>query len=254
VYPIDFNYSCDFNLLQNAEDNLVDELFNTAPDHGGYFLHALFPRTYIDVNRSLHDIDQELLSEEWPELIKPSSRAHSGIGLIRRLLKPGLLVYDRKLNVKEIEHRIQNYYIPYHDVLDTLIDDLHYKYGQTWHVNCHSMPTDSILGPKVDFVLGDRDGTSCDLDFTHTIRDYLVGRGYKVAINNPYKGVELIRRYSSPTSGRHSIQIEINKALYWNEEKVKKTSHYKNLQFELNQLIAFCCEYVDSKLVNLAAD
>jgi N-formylglutamate amidohydrolase len=253
-YPENFNYSCEFNELQQAEDNMVDELFSEAPASGTYLLHALFPRTYIDVNRSLHDIDHELLCEPWPEKVLPSSRAHSGIGLIRRLLKPGILVYDRKLSVSEINARINDYYMPYHDALDSLLSELHYKFGQVWHVNCHSMPSDIISGQRVDFVLGDRDGTSCDLEFTHALRDHLVGAGYRVNINNPYKGVELINRYSAPSRGRHSLQIEINKALYWNEAENRKTSHYADLKSEIDKLITFCADFVDSRLVNLAAD
>ena len=35
--------------------------------------------------------------------------------------------------------------------------------------------------------------------------------------NHPYKGVELVRRYSAPAQHRHSIQLEINRKLYMDE-------------------------------------
>ena len=35
--------------------------------------------------------------------------------------------------------------------------------------------------------------------------------------NHPYKGVELVRRYSNPAEHRHSIQLEINRRLYMDE-------------------------------------
>ena len=41
--------------------------------------------------------------------------------------------------------------------------------------------------------------------------------GYRVKVNDPYKGVELVRAYSDPKAGRHSLQIEINKRLYMDE-------------------------------------
>ena len=94
-----------------------------------------------------------------------------------------------------------------------------------------------------DFVLGDRNGTSCDINFTHGIRDFLKGLGYKVAINDPYKGVELVKRYSDPARGRHSLQIEINRALYMNEETFEKSKNYKKLKADITKIIEFCGEY-----------
>lgn len=262
-YPEDFRYSCSFEVLEKAEDNYVDDLFTNAPAHGGALLCALFPRTYIDVNRAVDDIDPDLLEEDWPHEINPSGRAHAGIGLIRRVVKPGIPVYSRKLSVSEICHRIESYYKPYHEQLDQLIDEAHYNFGQSWHINCHSMPqsggfsrvlSHSALNNMPDFVLGDRDGTSCELDFTHSLRDFLKGLGYRVTINNPYRGVELVRRYSSPATGRHSIQIEINKGLYWDEHQNKKSKNYSALKDDIEKLIQYSAGYVSSNLADMAAD
>jgi N-formylglutamate amidohydrolase len=35
-----------------------------------------------------------------------------------------------------------------------------------------------------------------------------------VKVNDPFKGVELVRAYSNPAAGRHSLQLEVNKRLY----------------------------------------
>ena len=49
-----------------------------------------------------------------------------------------------------------------------------------------------------DFVLGDRDGTTCEPEFTAFIATTLAEMGYAVAINDPYKGVELVRKSRPP--------------------------------------------------------
>lgn len=266
IYPEDFGYACPFRLLQKAEDNYVDELFAAAPHYGSTLLCALFPRTYIDVNRSESDIDKTLLRDDWPHPAKPTVRSHAGIGLIRRLLQPGLPVYDRKLQARDIIHRINHYYKPYHKALETLMDEAHYRYGQVWHINCHSMPSataiplqssaSSVSKQKSlpDFVIGTRDGTSCAAEFTDIVRHTLENMGYNIAVNDPYKGVELVRRYSRPSAGRHSLQIEINKALYWDEASGIKSINYNILKDDINRLIEACAAYTESKLVNLAAD
>lgn len=264
-YPEDFDFTCNKALLEKAEDKFVHELFENVPDHGGVLLSALFPRSYLDLNRAGDDIDPELLDGEWPtpETMNPSNRSFAGIGLIRRLVKPGEPVYDRGLTPEEIKHRIDTYYTPYHETLEKMLDGAHYKFGQVWHINCHSMPSaGKRLGAQgrvnpfqtPDFVLGDRDGTSCDLDFTHAMRDFLKSLGYKVSINDPYKGVELVEKYSAPSEGRHSIQIEICKALYLNEDTYKKNKNYDVLKADIDKLIKWCADYASSNLVQLAAD
>lgn len=261
TYPGDFDYACPHEALARAEDCAVDQLFGGAPAHGAALLSACFPRTYIDVNRAEDDIDTELLAERWPGPLAPTQRSYAGIGLIRRLVRPGQPVYDHPLRVAEVQHRIAHYYRPYHAALKALLDDAHYHYGQVWHINCHSMPATTsatsphgILSMMPDIVLGDRDGTSCDADFTRALRDALRGMGYKVAVNNPYKGVEIVRRSANPAMGRHSIQIEISKRLYWDEDTHRPSPRFKTLQDDLERLMAFCASYVSSRLVNLAAD
>jgi N-formylglutamate amidohydrolase len=90
---------------------------------------------------------------------------------------------------------------------------------------------------RADFVLGDRDGTSCEPRFTEFVRGVLAGMGYHVKVNDPYKGVELVRAYSDPEAGRHSLQIEINKRLYMDEATLAKTAGFDVLQRNLSSLL-----------------
>ncbi|MFK7838753.1 MAG: N-formylglutamate amidohydrolase [Bdellovibrionales bacterium] len=266
-YPDDFDFACDRLTLERAEDNHVDDLFNECTNHGAHYLCAHFPRSYVDVNRKHDDIDMELLKEEWMGDfdINPTSRSHAGIGLIRRLVRPGIPIYNRDLTSEEIIYRIERYYRPYHNTLADLIETAHYNFGQAWHVNCHSMPAASayprqvisLMGNKPkpsDFVLGDRDGTTCDPAFTRALRDFIKGLGYTVTINDPFKGVELIEKYSNPTSGYHSIQIEINKALYMNEETNERNANYNQLKSHITDITAFIANHIENRLFNLAAD
>jgi N-formylglutamate amidohydrolase len=61
--------------------------------------------------------------------------------------------------------------------------------------------------------------------------------GYRVTVNDPYKGVELIRAYSEPKAGRHSLQIEINKRLYMDERTLQKHAGFSALQKDLGELL-----------------
>lgn len=259
-YPPDFDFACPLRLLRQAEDAHVDALFAAAPAQGGTLIAALFPRSYIDVNRGLEDIDQQLLDHSWPGPISASDRARVGMGLVRRVCKPGLAMYNRKLTVAEVRHRIERYYRPYHQAVGEAIDQASARFGAVWHVNCHSMPSSrGSRGPvsgweRADFVLGDRDGATCAPAFRTMVQGTLERMGYDVRINDPYKGVELVKRFGQPRVGRHSLQIEVNRRLYMNEDTLERTANFAKLKGDIDTLVAAIAAYASDQLTAAAAD
>src|SRR5690606_21208497 len=95
-----------------------------------------------------------------------------------------------------------------------------------------------------DFVLGDRDGTTCDPTLTGIVEDYLVQCGYTVARNEPFKGVALVARIGRPADNRHSLQIEINRRLYMDETTFEKNEGYAALQSNLDGLVAHLRSFI----------
>ena len=102
---------------------------------------------------------------------------------------------------------------------------------------------DRARAVRADFVLRDRDGTTCAPAFTALVRDTLTGLGYDVRINDPYKGVELVRAWSDPAAGRHSLQIEVNKRLYMNDDAPTRSARFDSLKGDLNRLLAVLAEH-----------
>ena len=269
IYPEDFKYDCPLETLQRLEDAHVDALFSDAPDHRAPLLCAHFPRSYIDVNRARNDIDENLFRGAWPEehfgAIAPSVRSDSGIGLISRIIRPGQPIYRHNLDAQEIMNRIRTYYDPYHDTLCTALNDAYYNHGQFWHINLHSMPSGSALPKRAikltdgqskpsDIVLGDLDGRTCSREFIYGLRDFWTERGYRVTINDPFKGVELIARYSQPTRGKNSVQIEINRALYMDEKTGVKLPRYSSFKGQCTDMIQFCTDFAQHQRTEIAAD
>jgi len=240
-YPEDFRFACALETLRHAEDAYVDELYTAAPAHGATLIGALFPRSYLDPNRAADDIDEALLEGEWPTALKPSHPTRAGLGLVRRVARPSTPIYDRKLTVDEVLARVERCHAPYHRVLDEACNRLHTKFGAVWHVNCHSMPSKRSardVGRPADFVLGDRDGTTCAKEFTDFVASVLRHRGYDVRINEIYKGVEIVKRQGRPAARRHSLQIEVDRALYMDQKTMEKTPGFARLQADITELIA----------------
>lgn len=252
-YPDDFDHVVPLERIRRAEDMFVDELFAAAPAHGADLIAALFPRSYVDVNRAIDDLDPALLSGRWPGQLGAGEKARLGHGLVWRLCPPDINIYARKLSPDHVHQRIERYWRPYHDRLRQSIDALHRQFGAVWHVNCHSMPSGTKgyflngAGP-VDFVLGDRDGTTCSAEFLDVVRETLRQMGYTVKVNDPYKGVELVRAYSDPPAGRHSLQIEINRALYMDEVSFERLAGFDPLKCNIDRLIGTICEFARDRV------
>ena len=247
IYPDDFNHALPQSAVRQTEDAFVERLYEAAPDHGAVLLHALFPRSYIDPNRAPDDIDETLFDAPWPGAVNPGPKVALGVGLIPKH-EPGGQMYDRSLSVAEVRRRLDRYYWPYHRELEQLLDDSYSRCGAVWHVNCHSMPSVSTEvspeGPGVtrpDFCIGDRDATTCHRTFTEMVTEILRTMGYRVTVNNPYKGVELIQRYARPAGGRHSLQIEVNRALYMDEESIEPNGGFAALKQDLDRLVKAIC-------------
>ena len=65
-YPGDFGHACDPAVLRRAEDTHVEKLYDFAPSLGAAWIEALFPRSYLDVNRDVTEVDVSLLADAWP--------------------------------------------------------------------------------------------------------------------------------------------------------------------------------------------
>jgi len=249
-YPEDFDHLPPRDEVRRAEDTHVGRLYRRAPAFGATLIEANFPRAYIDANRSLADIDPVLLTDSWDEPIAPTHKTALGIGLVWRLARGGGPMYDHRLRAAELRHRIERWYLPYHAALDAALDERHRAFGAVWHVNCHSMPavgdvnSDDPGRERADFVLGDRDGTTCEGGFTALVAATLRAMGYAVAINDPYKGVELVRRHGRPAERRHSLQIEVKRTLYMDEESLVPHAGYDRLERDIGRMVQAIGDYV----------
>jgi N-formylglutamate deformylase len=175
--------------------------------------------------------------------VTPSDYTRRGMGLIRREALPGVPMYDRALSVAEVEQRLVRCYRPYRAAVARALDAQHAAHGVVWHLDCHSMKSrgnamnvDAGAG-RPDVVVSDRGGTTADPAHTAWLADWFRARGLRVLVNDPYQGGDLVRSFGAPDRGRHSIQVELNRALYMDESRIERSPDFAALRWTLDALL-----------------
>jgi N-formylglutamate amidohydrolase len=229
--------------LRRSEDSYVDEIFGAGPDLGAPMLKARFARAYLDPNREPFELDPTMFEDALPDFVnRHSPRVRVGLGTIARVVASGEEIYARKLRFAEALQRIERLYRPYHNALTQLVEATRSRFGFYLLLDCHSMPSTTLpqrggLGRgRVDIVLGDCHGTSCDPIVADTAQHILVDKGYAVVRNAPYAGGFTTTHYGKPGDGGHCLQIEIGRGLYMDERSYERKPFFAQLAKDMRDL------------------
>lgn len=205
--------------LHSAEDALVDRLIAPGVDLGATVVLGRLGRAWVDLNRDPADLDPMLIEGVAEGPI--SARTAAGYGVIPRLTGDGRPLYDRRLTLDEARDRIVRTHAPYHQALTDRMEAARARHGEAVLVDWHSMParaTQAAGGARgPDVVLGDRHGSSCSAELTRRLRRAFEALGWRVALNQPYAGGWTTQSWGRPSEGFHAVQIELNRALYFDE-------------------------------------
>jgi N-formylglutamate amidohydrolase len=233
----------DRHALRQSEDCYVDLLFDAAPGFGAPLLRALFPRAWVDVNRARDELDPRMFVDPLPSTADTrSNRVRAGLGVIPRIVADGQDIYDRKLKFFEARRRLSACYDPYHRALSSLIAAARARFNCAIVIDCHSMPSAGGApfreGDRpLDFVLGDRFGSSCAPAITSLVEQLLGHIGYQVSRNAPYAGGHVATAFGRPADGVHVLQIEINRGLYLDEARITRTGGFETLRHNMRRLV-----------------
>lgn len=241
-YPADFVRAAllDEPALRSSEDAFIDLLFAAAPEQGAPLLCALTPRAYVDLNRSPDEMDPAVITGVRRGVMNP--RITSGLGVIPRVVANGRPIYSGKLPMTVARDRIDRFWHPYHARLQSLLGETHQAFGRAILIDCHSMPNEAldsvrVNGQRPDIVLGDRFGASAAADIVAHVQSAFERAGLVVSRNVPFAGAYIVQRYGRPARGQHVIQVEINRALYMDEQRVAPSPAFAELQARMTGVI-----------------
>lgn len=207
--------------LRSSEDAFVDRLIASAPLAGAVMLAARVPRSLVDLNRSPDDIDPQVVCGARAPSLNP--RTLAGLGVIPRVVGGGRSILRAPITMEEAQRRIGEYWQPYHDALQGLIDEALTAFGGAILIDMHSMPHDSmscLAAPRPNVVLGDRHGSSASARISAETEAAFVAQGFGTRRNSPFAGAYMTSTYGRPTQNIHVVQVEIDRSLYMNETRI----------------------------------
>lgn len=232
----------DHHEIRSSEDAFVDHLFASVPSQGAPFLTAKAPRAFIDLNRAPEELDPALI--EGVRRMAHNPRVASGLGVIPRVVANGRAIYRGKITLHEAHRRITDYWRPYHDTLQMLLDESQTRFSEAILIDCHSMPHEALetVGPpgaiRPDIVLGDRFGAAAAGSVVEKVEAAFSRAGLRVARNMPFAGAYITQHYGRPTRKQHAVQVEIDRGLYMNERTLEPRPDFDDFARALNGAIA----------------
>lgn len=209
-------------------DIYVDQLYQRAPENGATLLVARVSRYVVDLNRGPDEVDVAAVPRH------PKARHIPARGVVWRARTDGTPLLRAPLSEVQFQHRIDRYYAPYHETLREAAARLHRQHGHVVILAAHSMPSAGRRQfggrqlRRADIVPGTRGRSTADGRIIDLVDAHFRDAGLTVKHDQPYRGGWTTANYGAPKRGQHAIQIELNRALYVDEE----TSEVKKDDFE----------------------
>ncbi len=216
AFPDDLKSQYKSKLISAPDDTdwFVDVLYDFAPSLGITMITANYSRWVIDLNRDPQS--KPLYSD---------GRIITALCPATTFLGESLYKDERKeVDVAEVNRRVALYYKPYHQQIESLLQQRKEKFGKVLLWDCHSIRqlVKTIQQDKFpDLILGDADGTTASPGLIETALSTLDHGAYSIQHNHPFKGGYITRHFGKPSENQHALQLEMTKVNYMDDGETK---------------------------------
>lgn len=185
------------------------DLYDFAAELGATIISARYSRYVVDLNRD--PSGKSLYPGADTTEICPTTTFRND----------PIYVAGAAPNEREITRRIDDFWRPYHAILNQTVKDLRDRFGFVLLFDAHSIGSELprfFDGRLPDFNFGTVDGTSADPDLAAAMFAVLeAAPGYSAVLNGRFKGGYITRHYGAPADSVHAVQLEIGQAAYMEE-------------------------------------
>lgn len=229
-------------------DRFVDQLYEpTLRALAVPWVKTEWHRYAADLNRVPADVDASSVQGDSTPAGTHSRGFHWVMTTTETVLMPSPMSRD-------LHHKlVQLIYEPFHQSVRNHYEEFK-KQGATavYHLDLHSMPglgTNQHRDPgqlRADIVVSDCQGQSARSEFVDLVLTSYARAGFKVGYNWPYFGGRVSEQYGQPARGQHTVQVELNRSLYMNEESKALN---RDLFSQTQKKLAKALEFVHAGLV-----
>jgi len=195
-------------------DWFVHKLYNFATEIGITIIHAKYSRWVIDLNR---DPESAPLYDD--------GRIITGLTTSTDFFGKQIYVSADKIpDQKEVERRLETYYWPYYNKVQSLLNERIAQFGKVVLWDAHSI---RHLVPTIredvfpDMILGNNDEKTAHPALIRASLENLQSGEFGVNHNTPFKGGHITRYFGQPQNNIHALQLEMNKILYMDDSETK---------------------------------
>lgn len=207
------DYDSSLSLSPDDTDWYVQDLYNFVSDMGITMIYAKYSRWVIDLNRD------------------PKSAPLYNDGRIITGLTPSTDFFGNEIYInekvipdqQEVQRRLTNYYWPYYNKIQELIDELKDEFGKVLLWDAHSIRKFVPTIRKENFpdmILGNNDEKTADKSLIETAITNLRNSNFEVTHNTPFKGGHITRYFGNPLNNVHTLQLEMVKTLYMEDDEL----------------------------------
>lgn len=236
-------------VLMCDPDRFVDRLYQPViAELGLKSVKTEWHRYIVDLNRVPEDIDVDSVEGA------PCPSGTHPKGFHWSITTKGHKLIEKPMSMELHRLLTEKYYVSFHRDVKAVYQSFFASGAENvFHLDAHSMPS---VGEKLhrdpgqrraDIVVSDCGGKSCSKEYTQLVLEAYKKAGFGVAHNWPYLGGRITEMYGGPDESRHAIQVELNRALYMDEQ----TKKIKNVEAkEVSERIASAVRWIYSQLPN----
>lgn len=183
-------------------DWFLNELYDFLIDMGVTIMSANYSRYVVDLNRIITD---PIIGDNYNKFTT-----------YRKTIW-GKELYSQIPTQEECQKRLENYYYPYHDKLQELINVKLEKFEKILILDLHSGI--SSTGEN-DICLGNARGGMSSINAIETLKKDFEKVGYTVGLNTPVTGGKVLRKYHAENNNIECIIFELNFKCYIRDEYI----------------------------------
>tara|TARA_B100002051_G_scaffold259169_1_gene278343 strand:+ start:10318 stop:11127 length:810 start_codon:yes stop_codon:yes gene_type:complete len=238
---------------RSIEDMYVDEFIQDFSTQGIKVLTSKYSRSVVDLNRKETEIDKSLI-HGLNTNCEITNKVKLGIGLIPTQTPRGKIFFKEKFSLSNFNFLINEIYLNWHRNLKLALNKKHETHNKIFLFDCHSMPSENDGSGLADIVLGNLNGKSCREENLVFVSDAFKKMGYSVSLNDPYAGGFITMKYHNLNLGIETLQIELNRSIYMDEDKFEKKECFESVKKDFEDVIKEFQNYYTFNKQNFAAE